>query len=302
MKDTERVNKKYPHLDLMPTEMLANSFIEDQQLAIEANRAALASIARAVDLAHARMVEGGRLIYAGAGTSGRLSMLDAVELHPTFSWPAERAVFLVAGGESALKYAVEGAEDDAAMAHKDFMGISPNANDVVIAVAASGSTPYCMAILQSARALGCLCICIVNNQLSPMLEHADVPVVLETGPEVIAGSTRLKAGTAQKIALNTFSSSLMVRLNKVYGNLMVDMHITNDKLRGRAISIICQITGADEGTATRHLQESGSNIKTAIVSILCKLPPAQAQSQLQHHRGSIRSVVDSLPQPVSITA
>lgn len=195
----------------------------------------------------------------------------------------------------ALKLAVEGAEDDVETAKNDLLALDPTAHDVVIAVAASGSTPYCVSILQTARELGCLCICIVNNQPSAMLDFADVPIVLDTGPEVIAGSTRLKAGTAQKIALNTFSSSLMIRLNKVFGNLMVDMHITNQKLQKRAISIIRQITGVDEILALEHLNNSGQKIKSAVVSILCNISISEAEKQLQHYRGNVRSVVDALP-------
>jgi len=243
----------------------------------------------AVDAALPRLEAGGRLVYVGAGTSGRLGLLDSVELPPTFSWPPERAVALLAGGPGALYRAVEGAEDDPDRGAADLAAIDIAATDVVILLAASGSTPYAMGALAAARAAGALTIGIANNPGAPLARDAEFGVVLDTGSELISGSTRLKAGTAQKIALNTFSSALMVRMNKVYGNLMVDLKATNAKLVRRAVQLTMLATGTDEATAKSALEESGYQIKVAIVAIARKVDVEEARARLAAAGGSVRA-------------
>jgi len=198
---------------------------------------ASAQIERAVDAALPRLQRTGRLIYVGAGTSGRLGLLDSVELAPTFSWPPHRACAVVAGGAQAVLQAAEGAEDDHAQGAAQLRALDPTGDDVVLLISASGSTPFVRGALEAARATGCLTIGMVNNLGTPIAAASEIAIVLDTGAEVVSGSTRLKAGTAQKIALNTFSSALMVRLHKVYGNLMVDLRATNTKLQQRALRL-----------------------------------------------------------------
>jgi N-acetylmuramic acid 6-phosphate etherase len=224
----------------------------------------------------------------GAGTSGRLGLLDAVELLPTFSWPPGRAIAVMAGGMAAVTQAVEGAEDDAEQAAADLRAHHLKADDVVIVLAASGGTPYAMGALAAARAAGALSIGLANNPEAPVTAGADIGITLDTGSEVISGSTRLKAGTAQKIALNTLSSAIMVRLNKVYGNLMVDLLPTNAKLRRRALQLTMRATGADEPTARATLDACDGQVKTAIVCLLGRLPVQEARSRLARAEGSVR--------------
>jgi N-acetylmuramic acid 6-phosphate etherase len=254
-------------------------------------RRAADSIADAVDAAVPRLEAGGRLIYIGAGTSGRLGLLDSVELYPTFSWPPERALALLAGGRDALYRAVEGAEDNRERGAQDLQAVNPSRDDVVILLAASGATPYVMGAVAAARAAGALTIGIGNNAGAPIALEAEIGIVLETGYELISGSTRLKAGTAQKIALNTFSSAVMVRLNKVYGNLMVDLKPTNAKLMDRAVRLTVLATGATDDRARAVLEESGFHVKCAIVAIARNLTPAQARERLAAVRGSVRAAL-----------
>jgi N-acetylmuramic acid 6-phosphate etherase len=234
---------------------------------VSAVRAAVPDIARAVDAAVPRLQAGGRLIYIGAGTSGRLGVLDSVELTPTFDWPRDRARALMAGGDPAMYVAVEGAEDDAPQAAQDLHRLGPGEHDVVLCVAASGSTPYVLGALQHARMCGALTVGIANNPGSPVAALAEIGITLDTGAEVISGSTRLKAGTAQKIALNTFSSAVMVRLHKVFGNLMVDLRASNAKLIARAERLTMLATGCTATQARETLAQCGWHVKTAIVAI-----------------------------------
>jgi len=282
---TETPDAKHPRLDRYPTPELVAAFVDDQHDAVSAVQAAVADIARAVDAAVPRLQRGGRLIYVGAGTSGRLGVLDSVELTPTFNWPPERARALMAGGDPAMYVAVEGAEDDASQAAEDLHRLGPTENDVVLCVAASGSTPYVLGALQHARASGALTIGIANNPGSPLAGHAEIGITLATGAEVITGSTRLKAGTAQKIALNTFSSALMVRLHKVFGNLMVDLRATNAKLIARAERLTMLATGCDAERAREVLSQCGWHIKTAIVAIERGIDTAEAEALLDANNG-----------------
>lgn len=291
MLNTETPSDKHTELDTYATPDVVSALVEDQINAVNAVRAAGRAIALAVDAAVPRMLQGGRLIYAGAGTSGRLGVLDSVELYPTFSWPRERAVGLIAGGAGAMFAAVEGAEDDAEQGAKELRTVNVGAQDVVLLLAASGGTPYVLGAMQAAKAAGALCIGFANNPNAPVTQQADIGITLDTGNEVISGSTRLKAGTAQKIALNTFSSALMVRLNKVYGNLMVDLKATNAKLVRRAIALTMRAAECDEATAVRTLAQCDQHVKVAVVAISLGLGIAQARARLDLVGGSVRQAL-----------
>ncbi len=284
---TEQPHPAHAGLDQYDTATLVQALVADQALAAEAVRAAGAALAQAVDAAVPRLRAGGRIVYVGAGTSGRLGVLDSVELYPTFSWPRARASALLAGGAGAMFVAVEGAEDDAAQGAADIQALRPTANDVVLLLAASGATPYVLGAAAAARAAGALTIGIVNNPGAPLAGAAEIGILLDTGPEVISGSTRLKAGTAQKIALNTFSSSVMVRLHKVYGNLMVDLHAGNAKLVRRALALTVRASGADEAAARVALAASGARVKVAIVMLRAGVDAAEAERRLDAAAGSV---------------
>ena len=288
---TEQAHPSHEHLDGYSVLELVEAFVDDQALAAVAVRNTAAELARAVEAAVPRLEAGGRIIYVGAGTSGRLGLLDSVELNPTFSWPRERAVALLAGGPSAIHEAVEGAEDDPERGGRDLSALRPEPRDVVVLLAASGATPYTLGALAAARAAGALTIGIGNNPGSALAEGAEVGIILDTGPEVISGSTRLKAGTAQKVALNTFSSAVMVRLHKVFGNLMVDVRPTNAKLVRRAIRLIALAAGTDEDRARKAFELCGFQVKPAIVSLLKSIEPEQARDRLAAAGGSVRAAL-----------
>ena len=288
---TEQPHLDHSELDRYATTALVDALAADQALAALAVQAAAPALALAVDAAVLRLRAGGRLIYAGAGTSGRLGVLDSVELLPTFSWPPERALALLAGGPGAMFKAVEGAEDDAAQGSADLQALQPTAHDVALLIAASGGTPYVLGAALAARAAGALTVAFVNNPGAALAAACEITVVLDTGPEVISGSTRLKAGTAQKIALNTFSSALMVRLHKVYGNLMVDLRASNAKLVQRALRLTQQASGADTAQAEAALQACGWRVKTAIVMLKAGVSAAAADERLQAADGSIHAAL-----------
>jgi N-acetylmuramic acid 6-phosphate etherase len=288
MLKTETPAQDHPQLDQYPTTELVNVLVDDQLNAVNAVRAAAPRIAAAVTAALPRIEAGGRLIYVGAGTSGRLGVLDSVELYPTFSWPQDRALALLAGGANAMFVAVEGAEDDVAQGAADLRAVNPGPNDVVLLIAASGGTPYVLGALRAAREAGALTVGFANNTDAPVANEAEIGVTLDTGSEVISGSTRLKAGTSQKIALNTFSSALMVRLNKVYGNLMVDLKPTNAKLVLRAVRLTRYATGANEAAARAVLEQCNFHVKVAIVALSKNTSVEQARALLEAARGSVR--------------
>lgn len=291
MLKTETPSRRHTELDEYPIAQLVQVLVADQGRALEAVQAAAAEIGAAVAAALPRIEAGGRLIYVGAGTSGRLGVLDSVELHPTFSWPRERALGLLAGGQGAMFAAVEGAEDDREQGSADLLSLQPGQYDVVLLLAASGVTPYVLGALAAARAAGALTIGIANNRDSPLAYQADLGITLDTGEEVISGSTRLKAGTAQKIALNTFSSALMVRLNKVYRNLMVDLKATNAKLVDRAVRLTMFASGADAVAARATLEQCDFQVKVAIVALTRQIGTQQAQALLAGANGSVRAAL-----------
>ncbi|SFV17771.1 N-acetylmuramic acid 6-phosphate etherase [Pseudoduganella namucuonensis] len=291
MLKTETPSQRHALLDQYADDELVGAFLDDQLEAVEAVRRAAPQIAAAVAAAVPRMRAGGRLIYVGAGTSGRLGVLDSVELYPTFSWPHERAVALLAGGAGAMFKAVEGAEDDRAQGAADLRAVQPQDRDVVFLLAASGGTPYVLGALHAARAAGALTIGIANNTDAPVAREAEIGVTLDTGEEVISGSTRLKAGTSQKIALNTISSALMVRLHKVYGNLMVDLKASNAKLVQRSVRLTMHATGVDEATARATLEQCDFHVKVAVVALLNGQSTAEAEAALARAQGSVRAAL-----------
>ena len=291
MLKTETPAASHAQLDQYPTLELVNVLVDDQFAAVDAVRAAAPQIGAAVTAALPRIEAGGRILYVGAGTSGRLGMLDSVELYPTFSWPKERAIALLAGGQGAMFVAVEGAEDDLEQGARDLGATGVGPNDVVLLLAASGATPYVLGALRAARAAGALTIGFANNPDAPVVREAEIGITLDTGAEVVSGSTRLKAGTSQKIALNTFSTALMVRLNKVYGNLMVDLKATNAKLVLRAVNLTRFATGADDATARAVLEQCDFHVKVAIVALSKQIGVDGARALLDAAHGSVRQAL-----------
>ena len=289
--NTEQPHPAHAQLDRYDTLTLVDTLAADQAGAAAAVRQAAPALAMAVDAAVDRLRRGGRLVYVGAGTSGRLGLLDSVELHPTFSWPHERALALLAGGDGALYRAVEGAEDSREGGAADIAAAGVGALDVVLLLAASGTTPYAVAAAEAARAAGALTVGLANNPGTPLLAACEIAVLLDTGPELISGSTRLKAGTAQKIALNTFSSAVMVKLHKVYGNLMVDVRASNAKLVQRALRLTMLASGAEEAAARAALAASGQNVKRAIVMLKAGIDAASAEVRLEASQGSIAAAI-----------
>lgn len=251
----------------------------------------LPTIAAAVDAIVARLKQGGRLIYIGAGTSGRLGILDAVECRPTFSVDAQMVQGIIAGGEGAIQTAVEGAEDDAAAAVADLQARQLVAADVLVGLSASGRTPYVSAALRYAQQCGCVTIAVTCNPGTEILRLADYGICPVVGPEVLTGSTRMKSGTAQKMVLNMLSTTAMIRLGKTYENLMVDVHASNEKLHARAVRIVMQATGCSAAVAAKHLQAAGQQAKLAILMILTGTDAVQARQLLQQHDGFLRLAV-----------
>ncbi len=288
---TEERNPLTTEIDTLSTfEMLALINAEDQKVAL-AVRDELPRIAAAVDAITARMQRGGRLIYIGAGTSGRLGVLDASECPPTFGTPPELVVGLIAGGPAALTEAIEGAEDDHEGGVEEIAELDLNVNDCVVGIAASGRTPYAIGGLEEAKRRGALTVSIACNRPSPLDDLADIGIAPIVGAEVISGSTRLKAGTAQKMVLNMLSTAVMIRLGKTYSNLMVDVQPTNIKLRDRALRIVASATGLGLDQAGELLQACEGEVKTAIVAELAGVSPEMARNRLQETGGYVRKAI-----------
>jgi N-acetylmuramic acid 6-phosphate etherase len=294
---TERPNPRTADIDLLDTLGVLERLNEQDLQVAPAVQEALPDVARAVDLALERWERDGRVVLFGAGTSGRLAMLDAAELGPTFGVSAERYVARLAGGPSAFLRSVEGAEDDreaGAQAADDL-----SSRDVAFGIAASGRTPWVLGALQRARQRGAVTIalsCVPRPELSAF---ADVTIAVDTGPEALSGSTRMKAGTAQKLVLNAFSSALMIRLGKVYGNLMVDVQASNAKLRRRAARLVCQATGVDAVRAADTLATTDWEVKAAIAALRLGIPVEEARARLAQADGRLRRVLGEEP-PVSL--
>jgi N-acetylmuramic acid 6-phosphate etherase len=285
--DTEDRLQRYGDADTWPAEKALAAMLDSQMAAFDAVRGALPALARATEAAADRLRQDGCLVYAGAGASGRLAAQDGVELHPTFGWPRERLHFLIAGGESALVRSIEGAEDDAAAAVAAVDQLKLGGADVVVAVAASGRTTFTCAVQRRARAAGALAIGLANNPDTPLLAQAEIPVLLATGPEFLAGSTRMAAGTAQKIALNLFSTQTMIALGRVYQGLMVDVVATNAKLVARAKGIIRELTGCAPDEAAALWRRADGNVKLAVL-LADGLAPDEAKARLARAGGDLR--------------
>jgi N-acetylmuramic acid 6-phosphate etherase len=296
---TEGTSRRFAELDLWPTADAVQAMFESQLAAAAAVQSQVDPLARAAEAAAERLRHPeGRLVYAGAGTSGRLAVLDGTELEPTFGWSRERLIYAVAGGMGALSGSVENAEDDEDRARELVRSAKLDGNDVVIGVSASGTTPFTVAALREARGNGALTVAIASNADSPLLCEAEHPIWLDTGAEVVAGSTRMKAGTAQKIALNLLSTAIMLKLDRVYGGLMVDMRISNRKLRARAVAMVAQISGADRGKAEAALAAADDQIKLAVL-VAMGADVGQARDLLlrtgSNLRAAIAAVRDVLP-------
>jgi N-acetylmuramic acid 6-phosphate etherase len=291
--NTESLDPRYLDLDLWPTQLAVEAMLEGQMAAIAAIHSQVGVIARAAEAAAGRLGKEGRLVFAGAGTSGRLAVQDGTELYPTYGWPMERLAFLMAGGLDALTEAQEGAEDDADAARAQVDALAVGASDVVIGVAASGRTPYTVAAIERARAAGALTIGIANNAGSLLLDKAEHAVSVVTGSEIVAGSTRMKAGTAQKAVLNLLSTAIMIRLGLTYQGRMVAMRISNAKLLQRGRGMVQDIAGVDADVAATALEAAGNEIRQG-VAVAMGLPLDEAQALLEEHGGSLRDVLQSL--------
>jgi N-acetylmuramic acid 6-phosphate etherase len=292
---TEDLDPHFVELDRWTSQEAVSAMVEGQFAAIGAVQAAASAIAAGVDGAVLRLQDGrGRLIYAGAGTSGRVAVQDGVELLPTYSWPWDRLAFAVAGGEAALMRAVENAEDDRDAGRAFVSSNRIGKDDVVIGVAASGKTPYTLALLEAARSAGALTIALANNPNTPILAAVDHPILLDTGSEPVCGSTRMKAGTAQKVALNMFSTALMVRLGGVYKGLMVGMQATNAKLRVRAGKIVKALSNCDDETAKEALEACKGDIRGAVLLALGIDDGEERALMLARSRGNLRAALAPL--------
>ncbi|MEB6336195.1 N-acetylmuramic acid 6-phosphate etherase [Serratia rhizosphaerae] len=288
---SETRNPETMTLDEMSTLEMVTCFNHEDRKVPQAIAAVLPEIAQAVDLAAAALQAGGRLIYLGAGTSGRLGVLDASECPPTFGVPHGVVVGLIAGGPGALLKAVEGAEDDAALGERDLQDLTLTPTDMVVGLAASGRTPYVIGALRYARQLGCPTAAISCNPDSPIAAEAQVAISPLVGPEALTGSTRMKSGTAQKLVLNMISTGAMVKWGKVYQNLMVDVKATNVKLVDRACRIVVEATGAERSMAETALAQTDFEVKPAILMLLAGISAEEAQRRLQAHHGYLRAAL-----------
>jgi N-acetylmuramic acid 6-phosphate etherase len=290
--NTEDFDARYHDLDARSNDEIIALILDAQAAGLAATRDVTDAIATAASAIAGRLAatSTGRLIYAGAGTSGRLGVLDGAELIPTFGWPPQRGGFLIAGGLEALIKPIEGAEDDAGAGAAEASALKLGKDDALIAISASGTTPYTLAVCETARAAGALTIAIANNASAPLLDAAEHAIAVQSGAEPIGGSTRMTAGTVQKVTLNLLSTLTMIRLNRTYGGYMVDVLLTNDKLKQRAVRMICEITGADADGARAALVTARDNTKLAIL-IAKGIGLDDAKALLAHHDGNLRQAL-----------
>jgi len=291
---SESINPLSEQIDLMSTTDALQCINQQDSLVAGAVAKAIPEITRAVDAAVACLKQGGRLVYIGAGTSGRLGILDAVECRPTFSVHSNVVVGIIAGGETALINAVEGAEDDISAAQRDLVNIQFNQQDMLIGIAASGRTPYVIGALNYAISIHAKTACIVCNPNAPLIEIADIGICANVGPEVLTGSTRMKSGTAQKLILNMISTASMIKLGKTYKNLMVDVNATNQKLAARAIRIVMQATDCEEQVAVDALSLSSNSAKLAILKILTNNDITTCENLLKSNAGFLRKALEAV--------
>lgn len=288
---TEQRNEKTAGIDTLDTLDMLRVINEEDMAVPMAVKACLSDIAAVVDAVTERLRQGGHLYYIGAGTSGRLGILDASECPPTFGVAPELVVGLIAGGDTAIRSAVEGAEDDREQGAGDLQAHAVSVRDAVIGIAASGRTPYVIGALEYARSQGAYTAAVTMNPTAPIAEIAHRGIVCPVGGEVITGSTRLKAGTATKLILNMISTGAMIKLGKVYGNLMVDVQATNEKLKARAVRIVMTATGCDETQAKEALAEAGGKAKTAILMIIAGLTADEASARLDEVSGVLSAAI-----------
>ncbi len=297
---TEERNPRTTDIDLLPTRELVRLISAEDRTVADAVAAVEEAVADAAELAVAAIRAGGRVHYFGSGTSGRLGVLDAVELLPTYGVGTEWFVAHLAGGSDAMMVAVEGAEDDVELGRADADGVG--AGDVAFGIAASGRTPYVGGALAAARSRGARTVLLSTNPTAPLAADVDVAVLVDTGPEVVTGSTRMKAATAQKMVLNAFSTSALVRLGRTYSNLMIDVRATNAKLRARTVRMLVQASGHDAAECEAVLDRSGKDVRTALVALLAGVEPAVARASLAasadpargHDASGIRTAVGAL--------
>jgi N-acetylmuramic acid 6-phosphate etherase len=290
---TEQPNTVARNLDLKSSLEIARIINAEDAKVTRAVKPALQQIARAIDLIAEALMHGGRLIYVGAGTSGRLGALDASECPPTFNVDPRRVQFIIAGGIKALHRATEASEDSSKLGQRDMAKKKPGKNDVVVGIAASGRTPFTIAAIEYARRHGAKTIAVTCNASSPLEKAADLAIVAEVGPEVIAGSSRMKAGSAQKMILNMLSSGAMTRLGYVYGNLMINVHVKNYKLRERGLTILQSAAGIDRKAAEQALRAAANDVPVALVMLQANVNRAQAAQALKSARGHVRQAISA---------
>jgi N-acetylmuramic acid 6-phosphate etherase len=288
---TEQSHPAATDLDRKSALEIAQIINHEDATVAGAVRRALPQIARAIDLVAAALRKGGRLIYVGAGTSGRIAALDAAECPPTFNTDPRTVQFVIAGGVKALGAPTEASEDDTKLAREEMAKRKPGKNDVVLGIASSGRTPFTVAAIEYARQRRAKTIALTCNRNSPLERAADFAIITEVGPEVLAGSSRMKAGTAHKMVLNMISTGAMTRLGYVYGNLMVNVWTKNEKLTERAIGILERATGTDHETARRALEASRHNTPVALVMLATEVPRAQAAAALKKSAGHVRKAI-----------
>lgn len=285
---TEQRNPNSIHVDsLSALEIVQLMNEEDKQVPLAIEKC-LPQIAQAVECIVAAFQQGGRLVYIGAGTSGRLGVLDASECPPTFGVSPEMVKGIIAGGERALRHPIEGAEDSKTQAVVDLQTIQFSSKDVLVGIAASGRTPYVIGALEHAKSLGSVTVSIASNPNSAMANIVDIAIDTVVGPEVLTGSSRLKSGTAQKLVLNMLTTASMILMGKCYQNLMVDVQASNEKLKARAIRIVMQATDCDKALAEETLKQADQNAKLAIMMILSRLDRSQAEALLEKHQGKLQ--------------
>jgi len=290
---TERRNERTLLLDELPTlELLQVMNDEDAKVAVAVGKE-IPSIAEAVEIIREARMNGGRLIYLGAGTSGRIGLLDAVECPPTFGTNPNEVVGIIAGGWDAFAVAIEGAEDDEALGVRDLMNISLTARDVVVGIAASGRTPYVKGGLTYANQIGAATVAIACNHASEIGKIAKIAIEVDNGPEILTGSTRLKAGTAQKLVCNMISTAIMIKTGRVFGNLMVDLQLTNEKLIERGKRIVMEATGCDKGVAENYLSQADYKPKIAIIMILTGLSKEESMQKLEASEGFVKKAINN---------
>ena len=283
---TEYRNENTKNIDLLPTIEVVKKINDEDKIVAQAVEDELENIAKAVDIIAKQFLHGGKLYYFGAGTSGRLGVLDASECPPTFGARPDMVQGIIAGGDNALKLAVEGAEDDFGLGENDAKILTKD--DVCVAISASGNPKYLLGVLSQAEKIGCKTIALTCNHKAEILEEVGLGICIEVGPEVIAGSSRMKAGTAQKMVLNMLTTGAMIKIGKTYENFMIDLMPTNEKLKDRAIRIVAELAGVNASTALKTLLECGWSVKVAILTLKCDITRDEAKALLRKNHGVLR--------------